>query len=963
MNKTKVFISYSWDSDLHKEWVRKLADALEEFSELHVVWDGYDLDALSDKNVFMESGIHNSDYVVVIATEKYKEKADNRSGGVGIETYLASAVHWDGLQKQAKTKVIVALREPDSVPNYLKGHLYIDFSADGKYNESEASLLKYFRNEPSVPRPQKRRSLTSEEHLYTFTKVEDLIRVGHTNRQALVNKEQGTNFSGSNRIKYELWETKSPSIAYYLALANNINITQTVNHAIEQFKKNGIMPIDLTVLRLRAGRAEQNLIPGLFLQAGFRTQVHELTYKDYIWTFCIDESLKGTDGPLEIANYTDQSLSYENDQSGQVVAPSAKDLIVSLLQQPSSTSAHLVVASGGMGKTSLCLAVAATLHSRQDQHSSSVILIQAESIKKYVAENGLLGARIDSVFQLYELYARHHHFDQVFDRNTFELAFLSGNLVVVIDGLDEFVSLFPDTFNLDLFLASLAQFHNELGSSSVLLTTRNSQLVEHARLEELLIERYDLLGFDSSTCEAYLRRRFKKYSDGQAIATRVQQQIDKVQLRDQGDRVVPFFADIAATVAEDGLKDNKSENLEISEDPTPYHSNNDLTDHIIHSVMRREEVRHSLDLSVSEVVQLLSGLVADYSKRWPISEMLERLTLLYDNRGSVLNAKIGLNPLLVQTGDYIELRYSFLASYFEVVHLLEGIYLHSIEREFIKSLVRLNTETNEFRELKRYFSTRRDELIQAAATLVSRLRKSADSQDLARQTDGEQARRAIASLLNLSAQVVGGSAQHITDMIHRLYGINPSIGAPATISGLYLRGDFPTMDFSNMTVTKSRFNGYKKLLACKFQSTRFMYCSFDLCFDSAIHASSLDTQSLDQTCELGDLREFLALAGAGKKAENKMVETDAKKFLHSFFKGDRFTDNNKSHIKFSKKVPGLADKKFDRVISAGYVTLKREKEVDRFYEISDSFKPSVRKLLTDNYTDSTMRKFFAFLRG
>jgi hypothetical protein len=368
-------------------------------------------------------------------------------------------------------------------------------------------------------------------------------------------------------------------------------------------------------------------------------------------------------------------------------------------------------------------------------------------------------------------------------------------------------------------------------------------------------------------------------------------------------------------------------------------------------------------LSVGDVVQLLSGLVADFSKRWPISEMLERLTLLYDNRGPVLNAKIGLNPLLVQTEDSIELRYSFLASYFEVVHLLDGLFRHSLEREFIRSLARLSMEANEFRELKRYFSTRRDELIQSAATLISQLRKNAELQDPARQTDVELSRRAISSLLNLAAQVVGGSAQHITETVLRLYGMNPMIGSPVTISGLNLRGEFPTMDFSNLTVTNSRFTGYKKLLACKFQNTRFMYCSFDLCFDQSIQTSSLDPQSLDQTCELGDLREFLTLARAGKQAENRMVEAEARKFLHSFFKGDRFTDNKKAHIKFSTKVPGLADKKFDRIVSAGYVTLKREKEIDNFYEIADGFRPSVRRLLTDNYTDSTMRKFFAFLRG
>lgn len=958
----KVFISYSWDSDDHRRWVRKLADSLEEIKELHVTWDGYDLDALADKNVFMEAGIHESDYVIVVATKRYKEKADKRSGGVGIETYLTTAAHWDGLQKNDKTKVIVVLREHDAVPNYLKGHLYIDFSNDMEYPSSEAELLKYFRHESTIPRPPKRKSLTSDDHPYTFTKVEDLIRVGHPNRRPLVNKEQGTDFSGQNRIKYELWETKSPALDYYLALAANINISQTVSHAIQQLISLSIRPTDLTVLRPRAGRAEQALISSLFEQAGFSTRIHEFTYKDYIWEFCIDDSLKGIDSPSEVPNYTDQSISYQSEDGNVEYAQSARDLLVDRLQQSTSISAHLVVAPGGMGKTSLCLAVAAKLHNRQDLHSS-VVLIQAESIKKYIAEHGGLGVSINSIFQLYELYARHHHFDQVFDRNTFELAFLSGNLVVVIDGLDEFVSLFPDSFNLDNFLGSLAEFHRELGSSAVLLTTRNSDLVDLGLLHELKIEKHDLLGFDRTSCESYLNRRFKKYSNGQVLAGKVQAQIEKVQLRDHDGRVVPFFADIAATVTEDALKDNKNEEFEITEDPTPYPSNNELTDHIIHSVLRREEIRHGLDLDVPEIVGLLSELVVDFSKRWLKSEMQDRLTLLYDNRGASLSAKISLNPLLVQAGDYIELRYSFLASYFEVAHVLDGMLRQSLERGFIRSLARLSTESNEFREVKRFFLEHRDVLLQSAGSLISKLRPKADAKDPEEQSENEGARRAISSLLNLCAQVLGGSSLHVTEMVFRLYDVRLSENMPNSIKGLYLRGDFPAMDFSNLTILDSRFSTYKKLLSCKFQNTKFISCMFDQCFDPSVASSSLEPQYLDSTCDIGDLKEFLTLARAGKQDEAKLVESAARKFLHSFFKGDRFTDNNKAHIKFSTRVPGLADNKFDRLIGAGYLTVKREKAVDTFYEIADNFRPSVRKLLTDNYPDSNMRKFFAFLRG
>ena len=141
MSKIKVFLSYSWDSEEHHKWVEKFADSLEELEELNVIWDGYDLDSLVDKNEYMQLGVFESDYIMVVATLQYKEKADLRKGGVGIETYMSSAAHWEELQKTKKTKVIIALRERDAIPNYLKGQLYIDFSKDQDFEESRKKVV------------------------------------------------------------------------------------------------------------------------------------------------------------------------------------------------------------------------------------------------------------------------------------------------------------------------------------------------------------------------------------------------------------------------------------------------------------------------------------------------------------------------------------------------------------------------------------------------------------------------------------------------------------------------------------------------------------------------------------------------------------------------------------------------------------------------------------------------------
>ena len=141
-----------------------------------------------------------------------------------------------------------------------------------------------------------------------------------------------------------------------------------------------------------------------------------------------------------------------------------------------------------------------------------------------------------------------------------------------------------------------------------------------------------------------------------------------------------------------------------------------------------------------------------------------------------------------------------------------------------------------------------------------------------------------------------------------------------------------------------------------------MYSVFEDCSESDVVNSSLDPRMIDPTCDAGGLRDAFMLAKATKADEQAMVQSEANRFLHSFFRGDRFIDNKKAHIRFSTKVPGLAPEKFDRLIANEYICLVREKTIASFYEISTHFKPSVRKLLTDGYPDAKMKQFLTFIR-
>lgn len=79
-----VFISYSWDSDEHKQWVANLSKDLREKFCVYTLLDQYNHGG-DDLITFMRKGLKQAHRVLIIGTPKYKDKIEKSSGGAKFE--------------------------------------------------------------------------------------------------------------------------------------------------------------------------------------------------------------------------------------------------------------------------------------------------------------------------------------------------------------------------------------------------------------------------------------------------------------------------------------------------------------------------------------------------------------------------------------------------------------------------------------------------------------------------------------------------------------------------------------------------------------------------------------------------------------------------------------------------------------------------------------------------------------
>jgi hypothetical protein len=152
----KVFISYSWSSTQHQQWVLDLATQLRE-NGVDVTIDKWDLKEGHDAIAFMEHMVTDPqiEKVILVLDRIYAEKADGRRGGVGTETQIISPEIY---QKADQDKFVGVTSELDDeekpfLPTFYRSRIYIDLSQSDNYATNFDQLLRWVYNKPAHPKP------------------------------------------------------------------------------------------------------------------------------------------------------------------------------------------------------------------------------------------------------------------------------------------------------------------------------------------------------------------------------------------------------------------------------------------------------------------------------------------------------------------------------------------------------------------------------------------------------------------------------------------------------------------------------------------------------------------------------------------------------------------------------------------------------------------------------------------
>ena len=211
-NNPTTFISYAWENDDLKKWVKNLATQLRD-KGIDAKLDQWEVAPGDQMPHFMEKSVRENDFVLIICTPRYKIKSEERIGGVGYEGDIMTA---EVLQNSNHRKFIPILKsgtKDTSLPAWLKGKYFIDLSSDqhfaNNFEDLLTTLLSIRETAPSVGKIQPRYIKENNKQSET-TFEEDIIKIkGILVDEVTLPLNDGTRGSALYKIPFEL--NKRPS--------------------------------------------------------------------------------------------------------------------------------------------------------------------------------------------------------------------------------------------------------------------------------------------------------------------------------------------------------------------------------------------------------------------------------------------------------------------------------------------------------------------------------------------------------------------------------------------------------------------------------------------------------------------------------------------------------------------------------------------------------------------------------
>jgi len=788
---------------------------------------------------------------------------------------------------------------------------------------------------------------------------EDILRIAYPKREI---EMKGGVFDHKNKIYYEYL---SVNIGLnhrmcFLFVGKNINIKATLTH----FAQNHKLPkLGLTICTPRVkskitGNAEFRAknIHEFFLQIIEKNKSYsnynvETTFiDDFVWSSCLDSSITAN---KEIINedefFIDQNIfSYSETKAGKVQMDEGlslkyfKTILNQKFEEDYNNPVMVILGYGGVGKSTLCNSLVNIVNSYDRKKA---LYINSFDLIEKIETTDIEVKTISDLFKLYDSLTG-FKFQALHEPNNLEINISCGNLIVIIDGLDEIESYLKGKFDIDNFLQSLINLHEQFNNCKIIITSRDYHEVKYNKKDGINI--LYLRGFDENLTKTYFEKRFKDLN----LRKKGIEYSKNLGIKSQ-DRYMPLCLSLISQIIEREDLDKKFNQEQLFDTKILKPKENPI-DNLLCHLIDRETAKQHLNISIDQLVELLFEISVIHEGHMSLEDFNEYVEIYFHSSINDQNndglSSFHINPLFQLNEKVFYLRYDILNHLFQVRYIQKSFKEEAFSNDLI-SLMSKNAfgvgivfdELIQSTENNRQFINSSKKALQYFIDLFRENNKKGEA--------NESVKKAISALLYYVFLVINPTSKsERAELLIELYG--------SKIQYIFIWGDFFPLDFRVLKIFDGAFVGFNNLFKSNFPSDEkvFHYCHFQ---DIEINGNPhIPKAVFDETCSIPkELKYLFEIDSKNRATQHQLVKDDIKAFMKSFVYTNSFASKTYNHIN-SNYMSKLDKKKLiDEAMKFGLIFIDNSKRRSTFYAVDSQHYNSILNLLNQNILDNTLEAF------
>lgn len=592
--------------------------------------------------------------------------------------------------------------------------------------------------------------------------------------------------------------------------------------------------------------------------------------EDYIWDKCLPNSAKGVNLTASVEPYfIDQELHSPLFHS-KVMSLDFIDSIVRNTREVEKPI-YIIFGDGGVGKTTFCEQAIekVTEHYKNGQKRKAILLSSYDLPEDFSNTSN----KVQSIQDLYSLMSINN--EDAIDLKSLTLNVSSGNLLLIIDGLDEIISRLKERFDIDGFIDSVIKLNDTYKNCSVIITSREIEKEKFLREDIALMY---LRGFDRQLIEKYLQKRFH---DLPAPLSNARTEIDLIH---ESSTITPLIIRLLCDLAYD--EKNKSRQLPECK----YLNKANLLDNTLIQLMDREIDKQSLDINCDEYFDILKDIVFEHRGEITKPNFVDLIE--YTLSGRPRKAKqenfdnFFLSMLLKKHQDANGVDF-FGIKYDALILIIKARYISYCINNCIgdtnSDVISMLTHEcyrggSLVREIGKYKS-------RESAFERQMLRKTINL--LEQEIDISNQRKIISSMIYIYCEPEEKTKENVTTAIRRLFPLEQP-----HIYGLSIYGDFYPLDFTDMKVKNGLFSEYENLAKSKIPTDIMIFdkCTFTGISKSNFGKNTISAANFSKDCIIcPDLQELIEINSDANERKNDYVKADLKRILKIGFHQGTFS--------------------------------------------------------------------------